>query len=69
MKSLVKHPLLMFGLGLAAGYFTHKYRKEILSAAGNAAEESKSFMLRQKENLLDLVAESRESAEEKEHSK
>lgn len=69
MSSIVKHPLLMFGFGLAAGYFTHKYRKEIISAAGKAAEESKSFVLRQKENLLDLVAENRESAEGEEHAK
>ena len=59
----------MIGVGLAAGYFTHKYRKEIISAADKAAEESKNFVLRQKENFLDLVAESQEAAETEEHSK
>ena len=68
MNSIIKHPLFLLGFGLAAGYFTHKYRKEIISAADKAAEESKNFVLRQKENFLDLVAESREAAEAEEHS-
>lgn len=67
MRSITRHPLLMFGLGLATGYVAHKYRKEIIAAAGNAADQGKSFVLRQKENLLDLVAESREAAETEEH--
>jgi hypothetical protein len=69
MNSIIRHPLLMFGLGMATGYFAHRYRKEIISAAGKAADESKNFVLRQKENLLDLVAESREAVEEKQDPK
>ena len=65
VSTLVKHPLIMFGIGLTAGYFVGKYRKEIISMAEQTADQGKSFFLRQKENLLDLVAESRESSEER----
>ena len=61
-SALVRHPLALFTGGLAAGYLTHKYRKEILIVGTRTATESKNFLLRQKENLLDLVAESQEHA-------
>lgn len=62
MSVLVRNPLVMFGVGFAAGYFVHKYRKEIIAAASNAAEQSKDFVLRQKESLEDLLAESKDEA-------
>ena len=62
-STLAKHPLIMFGLGLTAGYFVGKYRKELISMAERTADQGKSFILRQKENLLDLIAESQENAE------
>ena len=55
-----KHPLLIFGLGMVAGYFVYKYRKEIISSAGKAYDSGKDFVLQQKENLEDLVAEAKE---------
>jgi hypothetical protein len=57
----IRHPVVLFGLGLAVGYALHKYRKEIIGAANRAAEKSKDFVLQQRENLEDLVAESREA--------
>ncbi|WP_246628516.1 hypothetical protein [Methylomagnum ishizawai] len=60
MSILAKHPLVVFGLGVAAGYFAHKYRKEIIATALQASEKSKDFVLHQKENLEDLVAECHE---------
>jgi len=57
---LVSHPLVLFGLGVAVGYAIHKYRKEIIESANRAAEQSKDFVLQQRENLEDLVAESPE---------
>ena len=69
ISTLAKHPLLMFGFGLTAGYFVGKYRKEIISMAEQTADQGKSFILRQKENLLDLIAESQESEEEQDASK
>lgn len=64
MSILAKHPLLVFGLGLATGYLVHKYRKEIIGTATRMTEQGKDFVLHQKENLEDLVAECKECAEE-----
>ncbi len=69
MTTLARHPFVMFGIGIAAGYLAHKYRKEIISISSKTAEQSKDFILRQKENLRDLIAESMEDAEENDVSK
>lgn len=63
MSILARHPLITFGLGLAAGYAIHKYRKEIIAAANSAAEKSKDFVLEQRENLADILAETQETGE------
>ncbi len=64
MATLAKQPLVMFGLGIAAVFLTHKYRKEILLITGKTAEQSKDFVLRQQEHLKDMLAESRQDAED-----
>ena len=69
LGAMTKNPLIMFGLGLTAGYLAHKYRKEIIAAATSAAEQGKDFVLRQKENFADLLAETQEAAEESDVSK
>ncbi len=69
MATLAKHPLVMFGLGITAGFLVHKYRKEIISVTSKTAEQSKEFVLRQKENFRDLIAETREEVEENQVSK
>jgi gas vesicle protein len=69
MTTLARHPLVIFSLGIAAGYLAHKYRKEITSITSKTAEQSKDFVLRQKENLRDLIAEAREDTEEESTSK
>ena len=69
ISTLAKHPLVMFSLGIAAGYLAHKYRKEIISISSKTAEQSKDFILRQKENLKDLLAEAREEPVEEDASK
>jgi hypothetical protein len=58
--ALIRNPVALFSTGLVSGYMTYKYRKEIIAVGSKTAEESKNFVLRQKENLLDLVAECRE---------
>ncbi len=60
VSKIVKHPVLVFGLGMVAGYFVYKYRKDIISSTNKAVDASKDFVLNQKENLEDLVAESKE---------
>jgi hypothetical protein len=60
MSNVAKHPVLVFGLGLVAGYLVYKYRKEIVSSTTRAVDAGKDFVLQQKENLEDIVAESKE---------
>ena len=64
MGFLARHPLVIFGLGVAVGYLAHKYRKEIIDSATRASEKGKDFVLNQKENLEDLVAECKECADD-----
>ena len=64
LSTLSRHPLLVFGLGLAAGYMIHKYRKEIIAGATRVTEQGKDFVLQQKESLEDLVAECKECDDE-----
>lgn len=59
-RALIRHPLTLFSTGMVAGFVAHKYRKEIIAIGTQTARESKNFVLRQKENLLDLVAESQD---------
>lgn len=66
VHALVRHPLALFSTGVVTGYLAHKYRKEIIVLGNQTAEESKNFMLRQKENLLDFVAECEEHVKERE---
>ncbi|MFZ2169836.1 MAG: hypothetical protein WAW61_09390 [Methylococcaceae bacterium] len=60
MNNVAKHPVLVFGLGVAAGYLIYKYRKEIISGTTKVVDAGKDFVLQQKENLEDIVAESKE---------
>jgi hypothetical protein len=62
-KEVVKGSIVsstVFGLGLVAGYLVYKYRKEIISSTTRAVDAGKDFVLQQKENLEDIVAESKE---------
>jgi hypothetical protein len=69
MTTLAKHPIVMLSLGIAAGYLAHKYRKEIISVTSKTAGQSKDFVLRQKENLKDMIAEAQEDIAEEGASK
>lgn len=69
MTTLAKNPLVMFGMGVVAGYLTHKYRKEIILITSKTAEQSKDFVLKQKEHLQDLIAESQQDAEDTDATK
>lgn len=60
MSNIAKHPVLVFGLGIAAGYLVYKYRKEIISSTNKVVDAGKDFVLQQKENLEDIIAETKE---------
>lgn len=59
--TLFRNPLLLLAGGIAAGYLLHKYEKEIVLAVTKATGMGKDFVLQQKENLNDLVAEAQET--------
>jgi hypothetical protein len=56
-KTLAKQPIIMFGLGIMIGCFTHKYRKEIIAISSHTAEQGKDFIMLQKNHLSDMLAE------------
>lgn len=58
---LLRNPLVLLAAGLTAGYLLHKYEKEIIQAVAQATGMGRDFMLNQKENLDDLIAESQTS--------
>ncbi len=60
MSIAVKHPAVVFGLGVISGFLIHKYRKEIISSTTKVVDAGKDFVLQQKENLQDLVEETKE---------
>lgn len=53
-------PLVLFAAGVAVGYYGYKYRKEIAAAVAKGTDMGKDMVLNAKENLADLVEESRE---------
>ena len=59
--ALLRNPLVLLAGGIAAGYLLHKYEKEIVLALSRAAGMGKDFVLHQKENLEDLVAEAKDT--------
>ncbi len=61
MSKISKHPVLVFGLGMVAGYVVYRYRKEIIANATKTIDAGKDFILHQKENLEDIVAEAKEA--------
>lgn len=64
VNRLYKHPWVLIGLGFAAGYLVHKHRKAVISSANKVVGKGKDFVLSQKENLEDIVAEHEEGKEE-----
>jgi hypothetical protein len=67
-RSLIRHPFALFSGGIFAGYLAHKYRKEIIVLSSRTAAESKNFVLRQRENLGDLIAEIKEDSGKAQHA-
>jgi hypothetical protein len=60
MSNITKHPVLVFGLGIVTGYLVYKYRKEIIASTTKVVDSGKDFVLQQKENLEDIIAETKE---------
>jgi len=62
MSKLTKYPVLVFGAGVVAGIYVYKYRKQIIASANKAMDSGKDFVLQQKENLEDIIAETKEES-------
>lgn len=60
-RGVLKHPLIMFGVGMAIGFVLHKYRKNIISSATTVVDTGRDFVLQQREHLEDLIAETKEN--------
>ena len=58
---LLRSPLVLFAGGIAAGYLLRKHEKEILAMLSKLTGMGKDFVLQQKENLDDLMAEAQEA--------
>ncbi len=63
LRGLFTNPLVLLAAGAAAGYFLHKYEKEIVLALSKASGMGKDFILQQKENLEDIIEEAKEAEE------
>ena len=57
--ALLRNPLVLLAAGVAAGYLLFKYEKEIVQTAAKLTGMGKDFVLNQKENLDDLIAEAK----------
>lgn len=57
--ALLRNPLVLLAAGVAAGYLIFKYEKEIVQTAARLTGMGKDFVLHQKENLDDLIAEAK----------
>ena len=64
-QGLLRNPLLLLvgGIagGIAAGYLLHKHEKEVVLAISKAIGMGKDFVMQQRENLDDLMAEAKET--------
>ena len=62
---LLRNPLLLLAAGIAGGiavgYLLHKHEKEIVLAVSKAIGMGKDFVVQQRENLDDLMAEAKET--------
>ncbi|MCX8087340.1 MAG: hypothetical protein N3C63_10650 [Rhodocyclaceae bacterium] len=59
LGGLLRNPLVMLAAGVAAGYLLFRYQKEIVETATKLSGMGKDFVLQQKENLEDLLAEAK----------
>ena len=66
-KTIARQPVVLLGLGMILGFVTHKYRKEIITISRHTAEQGKDFIVQQKHNLGEMLAEIHGSGEQKDH--
>ena len=62
--TISRHPLVVLGLGIVAGYLTHKYLKELVTITSKTAEQSKDYILQQKQNIKDFIVDFKDGNEQ-----
>lgn len=55
LSTLSKNPIFLLGAGIAAGYFSQKYRKEIVTLSTTAANQSLDFVKRQEHGIKQIL--------------
>lgn len=63
LARLFSSPLVLFAAGAAIGYYGFKYRHEIAAAIAKGTDMGRDMVLNAKENLADLVEETKEPKE------
>lgn len=58
--ALLRNPWVMLAAGIAVGYYLHKHQDQIVLSLSKASGMGKDFLLQQKENLADLIEETKE---------
>lgn len=58
--ALLRNPWVMLAAGMLVGYYLHKHQDQIVLSLSKASGMGKDFLLQQKENLSDLIEESKE---------
>ena len=56
---ILQPSLVVFGLGMAAGYYAHKYRKEIIRSASSITGKDKDSVLRKRKTWKTLLQSAR----------
>jgi len=56
IRTVAKSPWLVFGFGMVTGYYSYRYRKEIITLSNQVADQSKAFAVRQQQNLQNILA-------------
>ena len=65
LLTLSRNPLFMFGVGIITGCYAHKYRKEIISVSRYSADQSRDYIVRQKQHLQVILKEREEKANDR----
>jgi hypothetical protein len=63
LSTLTKNPIFLLGAGIATGYFSQKYRKEILTLSTKAADQSIDFVKRQEHGIKKILHASQQTTE------
>ncbi|MFM8445162.1 MAG: hypothetical protein ACKN9W_17715 [Methylococcus sp.] len=56
MNILIKHPLVILGMGLAVGIYAYRHRKEIAEAAAQGSERAREAFMKPSDQPEEVLA-------------